>query len=81
MHEVPHRVIVDLQAAPSKFGNKPTQGEVVVLDPLRQPNRVFTRNRLRLVAAHLPRSNAAGLISRCIQPMAVLIATPNCLAA
>src|SRR5207237_7205789 len=62
MHEIPHRVIVDLQAAPGKFGNEPTQGEVVVLDPLRQPNRVFTRNRLRLVTAHLPWSKAAGLI-------------------
>ena len=32
MHEIPYRVIVDLQAAPGKFGNEPTQGEVVVLD-------------------------------------------------
>ena len=62
MHEIPHRMVVDLQAAPGKFGNEPAQGEVVVLDPLRQPNRVFTRNRLRLVTAHLTGLNAARLI-------------------
>jgi hypothetical protein len=34
MHEVPHRVIVDLQAATGKLGNEPAYGEVAVLDPL-----------------------------------------------
>src|SRR3954470_21218706 len=62
MHEVPHRVIVDLQAATGKLGNEPAYGEVAVLDPLRQPDRLVSRNRLRLVTAHLARSNAAGLI-------------------
>lgn len=62
MHEIPHRMVVDLQAAPGKFGNEPAQGEVGILDPLRQPNRMFTRNRLRLVTAHLPWGDAAGLI-------------------
>jgi hypothetical protein len=35
-------MVVDLQAAPGKFGNKPAQGEVVALDPLQQPDRVVT---------------------------------------
>src|SRR5947207_11461475 len=62
MHEVPYRVVVDLQAASGKLGNEPTYGEIAVPDPLRQPDRVVSRNRLRLVTAHLARSNAAGLI-------------------
>src|SRR6478736_6873536 len=62
MHEVPHRVIVDLQAASSKLGNEPPYSEIAVPDPLRQPNRVVSRNRLRLMTAHLTRLNAAGLL-------------------
>ena len=62
MHEVPHRVVVDLQAALGKLGNEPAYGEIAVLDPLQQPDRVVSRNRLRLVTAHLARSNAACLI-------------------
>src|SRR6478672_12112782 len=62
MHEVPHRVIVDLQAATGKLGNEPAYGEIAVPDPLRQPDRVVSRNRLRLVTAHLARLNAAGLL-------------------
>jgi len=42
MDELPHRTVVDLQAASSKLGNEPAQGEIVVLDPLRQPDRVLT---------------------------------------
>ena len=59
MHEVPHRVVVDLQATPGKLDNEPPYGEI---DPLRQPNRVVARNRLRLMTAHLARSNAAGIL-------------------
>src|SRR4249919_613296 len=62
MHEVPHRVVVDLQAAPGQLDNEPPYGEIAVLDPLRQPNRVVSRNRLRLVTTHLAGSNAAGLL-------------------
>lgn len=62
MNEVPHRVVVDLQPASGKLGNETTYGEIAVLDPLRQPDRVVARNRLWLVTAHLARLNAAGLI-------------------
>jgi hypothetical protein len=31
MHEVPHRVVVDLQAATGKLGNEPAYGEVAVV--------------------------------------------------
>src|SRR5262245_37091699 len=62
MHEVPHRVVVDLQAAAGKLGNEPAYGEIAFPDPLRQPDRVLSRNRLRLVTAHLARLDAAGLL-------------------
>src|SRR5690349_9747683 len=62
MHEVPDRVVVDLQPASGKLGNEPAYGEIAVLDPLRQPDRVLSRNCLRLVAAHLARLNTAGLL-------------------
>ena len=55
MHEVPHRVVVDLQATSGKLGNEP---------PPIWPG------------ATLPVSS-----TRRIQPMAVLIVTPNRLAA
>ncbi|MDA9521234.1 hypothetical protein XI06_12810 [Bradyrhizobium sp. CCBAU 11434] len=61
MHEVPYRVVVDLQATTGKLSNEATYGEIAVLDPLRQPDGVVSRNRLRLVTAHLTRLNAAGL--------------------
>src|SRR3954454_803535 len=62
MHEIPHRMVVDLQAASAKLGNEPAYGEIAVSDPLRQPGRVISRNCLWLVAAHLARLNAAGLL-------------------
>ncbi|MGY4473637.1 transposase InsO family protein [Bradyrhizobium sp. USDA 3364] len=62
MHEVPHRVVVDLQAATGKLGNETANGEIAVPDPLRQPDCVVSRNCLRLVPAHLARLNAAGLL-------------------
>src|SRR5436190_14371907 len=39
MHEIPHRVVVDLQAASGEFRNEPAYGEIAVSDPLRQPGR------------------------------------------
>ena len=63
MHEVPHRVAIDLQATTGELGNETTYGEIVVPDPLRQPDCVVSRNRLWLVTAHLARLNAAGLIA------------------
>ena len=62
MNEVPHRVVIDFQPAPSKFSHEPAQGEIVGPDPLRQPDRMVPRNRLRFVPAHLARCDAAGLI-------------------
>ena len=59
MHKVPHRVIVDLQAASGQLGNKPAYREIAVLDPVRQPDRVLPGNRLRLMTTHLARRNAA----------------------
>src|SRR5947207_15841753 len=63
MNEVPHRVVIDFQPAPSKFSHEPAQGEIVGPDPLRQPDRMVPRNRLRFVPAHLARCDAAGLIA------------------
>src|SRR5271169_6574005 len=59
--KVPDRPIIDLEAAFGQFGYKPAQGEVPCLGALQQPGMVLARNRLRLVPAHLPRRNAAGL--------------------
>src|SRR5262249_50086740 len=50
------------QAALGKLGNETAYGEIAVPDPLRQPDRVLSRNRLRLVPAHLARLNATGLL-------------------
>jgi hypothetical protein len=47
VQEVPHRVVIDLQAASGKLGNEPAYGEIAALDPLRQPDRVLPGNRLR----------------------------------
>jgi hypothetical protein len=40
MHDVPHRVVVNLQGASG--GNEPAYGEIAILDPLRQPDRVIS---------------------------------------
>jgi hypothetical protein len=61
MDELPHRAIVDLEATLGELGHQPAQREVAALDPLQQPDAVFTRNLLRLVPAHLARREAAGL--------------------
>ena len=61
MDELPDRAIIDLKTAPGEFGDQPAQSEVSVLEPLRQPDLVLPRNRLRFVTAHLARRHAAGL--------------------
>src|ERR1700739_4496210 len=60
MDELPHRAVIDLQPALSKFGNQASQSEIS-LDPLQQPDTVFAGNRLRPVTANLARRHAAGL--------------------
>src|ERR1700757_5280911 len=55
-------MVVDLQAAFGQLGNKPAYGEIAFLDPLRQPDSMLSRNRLRFVTTHLARSDAPGLI-------------------
>lgn len=62
MHEVPHRVVIDVQAASGKLGSQPAYGEIADLELSRQPPRVVARNSLRFMTAHLARLNAAGLI-------------------
>src|ERR1700726_3794806 len=52
MDELPDRAVIDLQPAFGEFGDKPAQGEVR-FNPLQQPTAIFTRDRLRLVPAHL----------------------------
>jgi hypothetical protein len=61
MHEVPDRPVTDLKATLRQFGDQAPQSEVFLLHSPQQPVTVFAGNRLRPVAAHLPRHNAAGL--------------------
>src|SRR5271157_1600217 len=61
MHEVPYRVVVDLQAALRQFGDQPAQGKVPCTASLDQPVAMAARNRARLMTAHLTGSNATGL--------------------
>src|ERR1700756_26391 len=62
MNKVPHRSIVDLEAAPGKFGHKAAQGELPVPDPLHEKDMVLAGNGLGFVAAHLERRHAARLL-------------------
>jgi hypothetical protein len=41
MDELPHRPVIDLQPTLGKFGDKTAQSEVLILDPLQQPDAVF----------------------------------------
>src|SRR5215216_272931 len=61
MDEVPNRSIVDLEAPLGKLPDEPTQREVSFLHPVKKPNPMLSRDRLRLVPAHLARRNAARL--------------------
>jgi hypothetical protein len=60
MDEIPYRLVIDLEAAFSKFGDEAAQGEIVFLDPEQQPGAVLSGDCFRLVPAHLARQNAAG---------------------
>jgi len=62
MNKVPHQSIVDLEAAPGKFGHKAAQGELPVPDPLHEKDMVLAGNGLGFVAAHLERRHAARLL-------------------
>src|SRR5256714_15120655 len=53
VHEIPHRVVVNLQAASGKLDNEPSQGEIALSDPAWQPHGRFARDRLGLGTAHL----------------------------
>src|SRR5580704_13386308 len=57
--EVPHRSIVDFEAALGEFAHEPAQREAAFPDAARQEYLMLAGNRLRLVPAHLPRRHAA----------------------
>ena len=59
VNKVPHRSIVDLEAALGKFGPKPAQGELSVPDPLPEKDMVLAGNGFGFVAAHLAWRHAA----------------------
>ena len=61
MDEVPDRPVVDLETTLGEFDDEPPQREVPLLGPLQKPDTVLTRNRLRLVPAHLARRDTARL--------------------
>ena len=81
MDELPHRTIVDPQATLTELDNQAAQREVSFSDPLRKPSRMLAGNCSGLVTAHLPEATLPVSSTRRIQPIAVLIATPNRLAA
>jgi hypothetical protein len=60
VNEIPHRAVIDLQAALTQLGDKSPQREVPFRDPLQQPGAVLAGDRLRLVTAHLARRNIPG---------------------
>jgi len=59
VNEVPHRSVVDLEAALGKFSRQPAQGKLSFPDPLHEKGMVLSGNGLRLVTAHLARRHAA----------------------
>ena len=61
MNEIPHRPIIDLEAALSQFGHQAAQGEGAVPDAPRQKGRVLASDRLGLASAHPARRDAARL--------------------
>jgi hypothetical protein len=80
MDELPDRAII-LEPAPGEFGHQPAQGEVSIFDPPKQPQAVFARNLFRLMPPILPGATLPVSRWRFTQLMAVLIPTPNRLAA
>src|ERR1700730_7884728 len=59
VNKVPHRSIVDLEAALAKFSHQTAQGELSVPDPLREKDMVLAGNGFGFVAAHLAWRHAA----------------------
>ena len=80
MDELPHRAVIDLEAALSEFGHQPSHGKILPA-PLRQPFAVRPRNLLWPIAADLVRLHAASVAEAPDQLIAVLMPTPNCAAA
>jgi hypothetical protein len=62
VNKVPHRSIVDLEAALAKFSHQTAQGELSVPDPLREKDMVLAGNGFGFVAAHLAWRHAARLL-------------------
>ncbi len=60
VHELPHRTVIDLQAALRQFGYQPAQCEVRFPASLHQPVAVSACDLPRLVATDLVRRDAAG---------------------
>ena len=58
LNEIPHRPIIDLEAARRELGDQPAQGEILLPDPFHQPSVMLAPDRLRLVPTHLPRRHA-----------------------
>ena len=80
MDELPHRAIIDLEAALSEFGHQPAHGKILPAS-LHQPFAVRPRNLLWPIAADLVRLDAARLVESCTELIAVLMPTPNWAAA
>jgi hypothetical protein len=59
VNEVPHRPVVDLEAALGKLGRQAAQSKLSFPDPLHQKGVVLSGNGLWLVTAHLARHHAA----------------------
>ena len=62
VNEIPHRPIIDLEAALSQFSHQAAQSEGAVPDTPRQKHRVLAGNRLGFVPAHLGWRCAASLL-------------------
>jgi hypothetical protein len=74
-------LVVDLQTASGKLGDEPAYGEIAALDPLRQPDACSPEIAFGLWPPIWPGATLPVSSTRFIQLIAVLIATPNCLAA
>ena len=61
MDELPHRAVIDLEAALGKLRDKPAQSEVLLLAALKQPVAMRVADRPWLVPPHLTGRDAARL--------------------
>ena len=75
--ELPHRAVVDLEAALGELSHEPAQGEVPLPAAPDQPVAMRAGDLLRLVTADLARRDAAGVATRFSQLIAVLSLTPK----